>query len=83
MDYDGPEFKDPIVRCESCAKIVHRQFISVYAGCNHCGNKRFKNVLAITGEEMQGLKSGKYELNLKGYEIDPDFLALFEEVEDV
>ena len=78
--YDGKEFLDPIVRCDNCAALVHREFIGKHAGCNHCGNKRFKNVQGLSGPEHIGLTDGTYDLGLKEYVIPADFLAIFQEV---
>ena len=83
MEYGGKEFNDPVLRCDSCSKLVHRKFITVYAGCNHCGNKRFRSINGLSSEEHRTLKDGTYKLNLDNYKIDPDYLNLFEEVEDV
>ena len=69
-DKDGP-FGDPIVRCTECQKIVYRDTIKVMGMCS-CGNRRVRNVLTLSEDEMADLKE-------KG--IDPEFLALFEGVE--
>lgn len=83
-DYDGKEFLDPVVRCDACDKIVHRIFIQRHAGCCHCGNKRFRNVRGVTGEEKNGLAEGTLKIGLKpGYKIDPDFLELFQPAEEI
>jgi DNA-directed RNA polymerase subunit RPC12/RpoP len=82
MEYDGKDFNDPILRCDQCSKITHRDFISKHAGCSHCGNKRFKNVRGLSQEEYSGLKNRTLAIGKKAYEIDKDFLSLFEGVED-
>ena len=69
-DLDGP-FDDPIVRCCDCQMIILREQIQKHYGCPKCGNKRVRNVLNMTEDEMADLKK-------KG--IDPVFLALFEGV---
>jgi hypothetical protein len=69
---DG-DFEDPIVRCTECQAIVHRDYLTKNGACQVCGNRRVRNVLTLSGEEMQ---------NLKDKNIDPDFLVLFEGSED-
>lgn len=63
------DFPDPIVRCDSCADIVHRQHIHQFGCCPNCGNRRFRNVLILKETEMEKLRDDG---------IDPEFLALFE-----
>jgi len=71
---DDPEgFKDPVLRCDSCAKIVLLDIIHKRKMCNHCGNLRFRVVSNFSEEELAEMKAKN---------IDPDFLALFEEVPD-
>ena len=82
MDYEGDEFNDPVLRCDQCSGLTHRDFLRKHAGCHHCGNKRFKNVRGFSAEEYAGLKSGMLAIGKKSYTIDPAFLTLFEEVED-
>ena len=67
-DVDGP-FMDPVVRCCDCSSLIFREGIQKAVGCPRCGNKRIRNVLSMTEEEMGKLKK-------KG--VDPDFIALFE-----
>jgi len=67
------DFKDPVMRCDSCAKLVFLEKIHKFHYCTHCGNKRFKSVHMINEEEMKDLRA-------KG--IDEEFLALFEGVSD-
>ena len=66
------EFNDPIVRCDSCAKIVKLVAIRQLGTCPHCGNRRIRNVLTLTSDEMD---------QVRAWGIDPDWIALFEGVE--
>lgn len=83
VDYFGRNFNDPIVRCDACNRIVHRVYISHRAGCNSCGNKRFRSLTGLSQEEFTALENGTYDLGLKSYTIDPDYLSLFEDCEEV
>jgi len=83
IDYNGKGFNDPIVRCEGCAKLVHRKYISKIGGCNHCGNKRFKSLRGLTGDEFKAISEGTYDFSMKSYTIDPDYLEMFEETEEI
>ncbi len=68
---DGP-FADPLVRCDSCARIITQASMKKSGMCEHCGNRRIRNVQSLTEEEMDFWKQK---------DIDPDFFALFEAVE--
>lgn len=82
--YLGKDFIDPILRCDQCAKISHRKFISKYGGCYHCGNKRLRNIRTLTTEEYYGLKDETLTIGIKKpYKIDPEFFEIFEQVEEV
>jgi len=71
---DDPEgFKDPVLRCDSCGKIVLLKAVHKNKMCNHCGNLRFRMVSNFNEDELK-------EMEAKG--IDPEFLALFKEVPD-
>lgn len=77
--YDHADLRDPLVRCVNCAKLVLVDFIREHAGCNHCGNKRFQLIYSMNGEELDDLRSRSYDLGMK-YEIDPEYLAIFQPV---
>ena len=79
--YDTRELTDPLLRCDNCAKLVHRAFIEQHAGCNNCGNKRFNFLYSVNGEELSALKEGTYDLGMK-YDIDPEYLAIFKAVKE-
>lgn len=68
---DNKGFTDPVLRCDSCNKIVLRGTITALGLCNHCGNKRFRPVDVIGELELMQIKK------LDGAEA---FLELFEEV---
>ena len=70
-DRDAP-FEDPVVRCTECSELLLREVIHKLGMCSKCGNKRMRNVLVLSVEEMQELKDKN---------IDPEFLKLFEGVE--
>ena len=67
---DG-EFTDPVVRCDSCQKILLVQALRERGGCV-CGSRKVRNVGNFSEEEMQ---------EMKNWGIDEDFLVLFEAVE--
>jgi predicted RNA-binding Zn-ribbon protein involved in translation (DUF1610 family) len=69
---DG-EFTDPIVRCTECQGIIFREKLQTIGMCPKCGNRRVRNVLTMNEKELAFVKE-------KG--IDPDFLKLFEMVEE-
>ncbi|MHC4362953.1 MAG: hypothetical protein ACYSTZ_09010 [Planctomycetota bacterium] len=67
--YDTRELTDPLLRCDNCAKLVHRAFIE-------------QNFLySVNGEELEALKDGSYDLGME-YTIDPEFLAIFVAVKE-
>jgi len=67
-------FNDPVVRCTECSKMFSREKLRDAGMCPACGNKRVRNCLTLSEDEMKQLKDNN---------IDPDFLALFEGKEDV
>ena len=66
-------FNEPVLRCDSCNKIVIKNAITTLGLCNHCGNKRFRSVDVISELELIQIKK------LDGAEA---FLELFKEVPD-
>ena len=64
-------FSDPVVTCDSCQELVQRETIKKVGACSACGNRRFRNVLVLNEANMAKCKE---------WGIDPDFLALFEQV---
>ena len=66
-------FEDPIVRCCECNKIVIKLKLKEQGMCPYCGNRRVRNVLTMSDEEMT---------KLKDQGVDTAFIALFEGVED-
>ena len=69
---DAP-FTDPVVRCDSCQSLVLREKMLKIGMCTECGNRRMRSVQIMKPEEWQQVKS---------WGVDPDFIALFEEVAD-
>lgn len=66
-------FTEPVLRCDSCNKLVAKNAITKLGLCNHCGNKRFRAIDVISDLELLQIKK------LDGAEA---FLRLFEEVSD-
>ena len=67
---DGP-FTEPLVRCDSCQKIVKVDMLKQLGMCV-CGNRRVRSIKTLTPEEMESVRK---------MEIDPHWIALFEPVE--
>lgn len=73
MNYgkDG-DFNDPVVRCDSCQKLLRMERLRDRGKCT-CGARKVRNVQSFTAEER-----GKMD----GWGIDPAFIALFQESSD-
>ena len=69
-DKDAP-FCDPVLRCDSCVKMVYAQDLRSLGMCRHCGNRRVRSLNILNDEERQELIDNN---------VDPDFIALFGEV---
>jgi len=66
---DG-SFNDPVVRCDSCNNLIQREAIQEKGLCPECGNRKVRNVQTFNSKELQ---------QMKDWNIDPDFIGLFEE----
>lgn len=69
---DG-DFADPVVRCDSCAKIIRTVTLKSLGSCS-CGNRKVRNLLAFNSDERA---------QMDAWGIDPEFMALFEEHKEV
>lgn len=68
---DG-EFKEPVLRCDRCAKLVLLDTLHHLGMCPHCSNIRVANLRTVNDEEMGQLVGWAGDGT-----IDPDFVALF------
>jgi predicted RNA-binding Zn-ribbon protein involved in translation (DUF1610 family) len=68
---DGP-FKEPVLRCDSCVKLVLATTLREAGMCPHCGNTRVRNARTMNDEDMAKAK----EWISQGL-LDPDWLHLF------
>lgn len=73
MEYskDGP-FTDPVVRCDSCRRLLLAETLRK-EGCCKCGMRKIRNVASFDEDELEKMKK---------WGVDPDFLKLFEAVDD-
>lgn len=69
---DAP-FTDPVVRCDSCIKLVKTASVQKHGCCTHCGNRRVRAINLMTEAELTEVKT---------WNIDPEWLALFEVVDE-
>jgi predicted RNA-binding Zn-ribbon protein involved in translation (DUF1610 family) len=65
---DGP-FNDPVVRCDSCNKLVLTENIRRFGKCPECGRNKFWNLRSFSSKERAWMIEK---------DVDPDFLTLFE-----
>jgi hypothetical protein len=68
---DAP-FTDPVVRCDSCNKIIRSSTLRKLGMCE-CGNRKIRNLQTFTPEERKQMEE---------WGIDPDFLAQFQAVDN-
>jgi hypothetical protein len=69
---DGP-FNDPVVRCDSCQRILMVAKLRDIGGCI-CGSRKVRNLKGFDDKE---------EALMKEWEIDPAFLRLFEPMAEI
>ena len=69
VDYVNGDFKDPVVRCDSCQKLLLVTDLHKTGCCRHCGNRRVRNLTVFNDDERKQMEAWK---------IDPEFIALFE-----
>lgn len=67
-DKDG-SFQDPVLRCDSCAKLVFMEDIRILGMCP-CGNRKVRNLQTFTNEELEVMQKRN---------VDPEFIALFQD----
>lgn len=68
---DAP-FHDPVVRCDSCNKIIRTSTLRQLGMCE-CGNRKIRNLQTFTSEERT---------TMEGWGIDPEFFAQFQAVDN-
>ena len=68
-------FREPVLRCFRCHKLIKTDRVLNDGSCLHCGSKKVSNLgnSAVTEEEFNQMKE---------WGIDPEFLAEFQEVPD-
>lgn len=72
MGYGKDEpFNDPVVRCDSCGSLIRRELLHRLGSCGKCGSRKVRNVRTFTGEDLEQMRE---------WNVDPEFLKLFEEV---
>jgi len=52
---DGGNLDEPVLRCDSCNKIVTRKSLHKVGACKFCGNKRVKNVTVFNEVERDAM----------------------------
>ena len=63
------EFDDPVLRCDSCTKLVKRTTLHKLGACGKCGNKRIRNLNNMTGKEQKKIEKWGYSEFLKKFEV--------------
>jgi len=70
---DGP-FNDPVLRCDSCSKLVRHVVLTQMGKCPHCGSRKVRKMDTFNSEELKQMQE---------WGIDQDYLALFEVVPEI
>lgn len=69
---DGP-FAEPLVRCDSCQRLLFVQELREHGMCAHCGHTRVRNVRAMSDEDMAQAKEW-----VSHGKLDSQWVELFE-----
>jgi predicted RNA-binding Zn-ribbon protein involved in translation (DUF1610 family) len=68
---DGP-FQEPVLRCDSCVKLVLAATLREVGMCPHCGNTRVRNARTMNDDDF--VKANEW---VSQGLLDPDWLHLF------
>lgn len=71
------EFHEPVLICDSCNELVLATTLRNVGSCNHCGNRKVRNVRVLSEENMEIARAWA-----SAGKIDPDWLKLFEACEE-
>ena len=75
-------FMDPVLRCDSCSRIVLRSKVHELGMCT-CGNRRVRNVLTLESDPEQSPSGFDEVARVKQWveekKVDPDWLEIFSE----
>ena len=69
---DRDSMSDPVLRCDSCNKVVKRTSLHKLGACPECGNKRVRSLDVFNEDERDQITAWGFS----------DFLKEFEEVAD-
>ncbi|MDI6741627.1 MAG: hypothetical protein QMD11_02715 [Smithella sp.] len=67
------EFREPVLKCESCNKVVLLAVLKKIGMCPLCGNTKVRNVRTMTDEDQVTVERWIYE-----GKCDSAWLELFE-----
>ena len=56
VEPNDDSFTDPVLRCDSCQKLVKRTTLHKFGSCNKCGNKRVRNLTVFNDEEKSQME---------------------------
>ncbi len=77
LNFLNQEFKDdgeldPVLRCDSCNKIIQLDRINKLGCCEYCGNKRVRALTIFNKEEYDQIKAWGFDDFLKKWEVVDD-----------
>lgn len=59
---------DPVLRCDSCNKLVTHEMLKKIGSCDKCGNKRVRNVTVFNDEEKAQIEQWGFHEFLNEFE---------------
>jgi len=65
-------FSDPVLRCDSCTRLVKATQLRKVGACPLCGNKRMRNVTVFDDAERKQLLSWDMRSFVAEFEPQPD-----------
>ena len=74
-EQENKGFSDPVLRCDSCNKLILTKDVHKIGTCPRCGNRRVREVRNYNDDDLPILKSW-----LASNDIDQAFLDQFAEV---
>jgi len=69
---ENGEFNDPVLRCDSCTKLVKRTTLHNLGCCGLCGNKRIRALDVFNEDERDQIIEWGHESFLAAFEVAPN-----------